>query len=402
MVLGIDNDTARTLFLDRQGLTKPPAAHCTPEDVQAMVETLGFVQIDSIRTVERAHHMILRSRNQNYRPWMVEELLEKRRTLFEHWTHDASIIPSQFFPHWHLRFKAQTMAIQQRWQKSGKSDYGKLSEAILNHVKLHGPTLARDLRPEDHVNQNKNGWWDWHPAKTCLEYLWQIGRLAICHRQGFQKAYDLAHSIIPTPYFHNDFTEDQSIDWACRTALDRLGFGTAGEISRFWALVDIKTAQSWLEEALANKTVCEVEIAGWGKKTNRSKLTKRCFTTPSILESLTALPSPSQRLRILSPFDPLVRDRKRLQFLFGVDFRIEIFVPEPKRTYGYYVFPMLEGNSIVGRIDVKALRKTGQLVVNNLWWEAGIKQTKTRIDALERELRRLARYCECHYDFYHN
>ncbi|MEM7522797.1 MAG: crosslink repair DNA glycosylase YcaQ family protein, partial [Pseudomonadota bacterium] len=172
------------------------------------------------------------------------------------------------------------------------------------------------------------------------------------------------------------------IDWACNAALDRLGFATTGEIAAFWALVSPNEAKAW---AAARNDLVDVEIeAAKGEKPRRR------VARIGALEG--DPPAPPDRVRVLSPFDPLLRNRKRARELFGFDYTIEVFVPAAKRKYGYYVFPLMEGDAMIGRIDMKADRKADELVVKGLWLEPKVKLAKGRMARLEAELERQRRF----------
>ena len=181
--------------------------------------------------------------------------------------------------------------------------------------------------------------------------------------------------------------EEEVTDWACRSALRHLGFGTSGEIAAYWKAIPPEAAKGWCRDALERGEIIEAEVEGADGERRKS------LAYPDILD--TSPPAPLPRLRILSPFDPTLRDRKRAEFLFGFFYRIEVFVPEPKRQHGYYVFPVLEGDRLVGRIDVKAFRDAGALRVKAFWPEAGVKLTKGRQAKLEAELDRLAGFAGC-------
>jgi len=384
MAIQIDNKSARLLFLHRHGLCINPAAACTKSDIQRMVEKIGFVQVDSIRTVERAHHLILFSRHQTYKHSMLEELLERDRSLFENWTHDASIIPSKFYPYWKHHFELKKATIIARWEKWGRKGFTEISREVMAHIEKNGPTLSRDLKPATTKKSNQ-GWWDWHPSKIALEFLWRTGETAISHRTGFQKAYDLAQRVIPLEHYNKEISGEDFIDWACSSALQRLGFASRGEIAAFWGLISPAIVQAWIEKNVSD--LVEVEI-----NSHDNKYSKPSWARPDILEAISILPTPPARLRILSPFDPLLRDRKRARFLFGFDYRIEVFVPQAKRRYGYYVFPILQGDRLIGRIDMKAERKGENLNIRRLWLEEKIRWSKGRKSALESELARIARF----------
>ena len=346
---------------------------------------MGFVQIDSIATVERAHHMILFARNETYRPDLLTHLLEKDRSLFENWTHDASIIPTRFFPFWRPRFQRESERLRRVYRDWHGQDFESHLAELVSHIKENGPVMARDfnhLRPE-----TARGWWDWHPAKTALEFLWRTGRLAICRRQGFQKVYDLYENVIPAAHCQDDVDTQAFTDWVCWSAIDRLGIGTSGEISSFWDSISPAEAKTWCAQKVREGTLREVGVESSDNSTPR-----KAFARPELLERLDDIPEAPGRLRILSPFDPLIRDRKRLNRLFGFDYRIEIFVPAAKRKYGYYVFPLLEGERFIGRLEVKLDKTADALSVTSLWPEPNVTWGKTRQAALDSELERHRRF----------
>lgn len=378
----VTNVQARRLFLERQGLSAPPRVQLSHDGLRDMIRDLGFVQVDSINTVARAHHMILFARNQTYRPAQLTHLLEVERALFEHWTHDASIIPVEFFPYWRFRFQRDKAALLARWRKARHEGFEEIFDAILGQVTRDGPTMARDVGSK---RKTGRGWWDWHPEKTALEFHWRTGNLAIAAREGFQKVYDITENVIPDDHRNARVNEPDFVDWACHSALTRLGIATSGEIAAFWDLVTAKEAAAWCQNAFATGELVEVQVAS----AEEGKSTK-AYAFPDIEARLRATPNPPERVRVLSPFDPLIRDRKRCLRLFGFDYRIEIFVPEAKRQYGYYVFPLLESDRFIGRIDMK--EQKGELIVTGLWLEPGVKMGKGRVAALEAELDRQRRF----------
>lgn len=380
----IPNPVARRLFLDRHALSEAPAGPASGQALHDLIERIGFVQVDSINTVARAHDMILWSRRQSYRPPALKRLLERDRTMWEHWTHDASILPTRLHGVWQHRFQRDEQRLEANWKRWFRDGYQAQFDIILNRIAKDGPLGTADVG-EGEV-RGRGGWWDWHPSKTALEWLWRTGRLAITRRDGFAKIYDLTERVIPEA-LRAPVPEDAVTDWACRSALRHLGFATSGEIAAYWKAVSPDAARDWCRNALARGEIIEAEVEGaQGQR-------RKVFVFPDLPE--VDCPDPTPRLRILSPFDPALRDRDRAEFLFGFYYRIEVFVPEPKRVYGYYVFPVLEGDRLVGRIDVKAFRDVGALRVKGFWPEAGVKLTKARRGKLEAELDRLAAFAGC-------
>jgi uncharacterized protein YcaQ len=376
----IPNRAARAIFLDHHGLADTPTGSGKGADLQQVIDDLGFVQIDSINTVSRAHHMILHTRRPAYRPRNLALLHDRDRGVFEHWTHDASMISMQHFPHWGLKFRRYA----ERWKKGRRAGFEGKFDEILTRISDHGPCCSGDVGEGE--ERSSGGWWDWHPSKAALEYLWRTGQLSVCHRQGFRKYYDLTENVIPAEHMNARPKLEETIDWACRSALDRLGYATSGELAAFWDLIKPDEAKAWCAAALKRGEITEAEIGldtgGWRKS----------FVWPETLDQDT--PAVTSRLRILSPFDPALRDRKRAERLFGFHYRIEIFVPEAKRTYGYYVFPILEGNKLIGRVDVKADRDKDRLHVKALWPEVGVQFGAGRITRLESALARSARLAD--------
>lgn len=382
MAILISNDAARRIFLARQGLSAPPARAMTKAQLLDVITDIGFVQVDSIATVERAHHQIIFSRNQTYKRPHLTELLEKDRALFEHWTHDASILPVTFYPYWKHRFRRREPIIQERWRNWHGEGFDVAFEETYRRIAETGPAMSRDLKAEGHQS---GGWWNWHPSKTALEYLWHTGKLAVSGRVNFQKVYDLAERVIPPEHHDREVSHDAFIDWACRQALMRLGFATSGEIAAFFDIVSPQEARQWVSEH--RDELCEVSLASSDGTKERVSYAFEGFTGEA-----EAGIEPPNRIRVLSPFDPLLRNRARTERLFGFYYRIEVFVPEPKRQYGYYVFPLLEADRLIGRIDMKAERKGGTLDVRRLWLEKGVRPSSGRLAKLDAELNRLAKF----------
>ncbi|WP_299966772.1 crosslink repair DNA glycosylase YcaQ family protein [uncultured Roseobacter sp.] len=381
----LDNRQARRLFLDRHGLSENPAGPASGTALLSLIEHLGFVQLDSIDTLARAHDLILFSRRPRYRPKALKRLYERDRALFEHWTHDAAVIPMAFYRQWQLRRERDAARLREKWSQWRREGFEAQFQPVLDQIRACGPLCSADVGQGE--KRGSGGWWDWHPSKTALEYLWRSGALCVVGRDGFRKKYDLTERVIErglcTPLEPEETT--QIIHWCCEEALARLGFATPAEIAAFWDHVTLPEAKAWCASELARGALAPVEItcADGGRR--------EVFARPDIMADPALDVPPTRRLRVLSPFDPALRDRKRAGRLFGFDYRIEIFVPEAKRQYGYYVFPILEGDRLVGRVDMKARRDRDMLWVRALWPEPGVRWGKGRIAAFEAELARLVR-----------
>lgn len=379
----LDNTQARRIFLDRHRLSEAPQGAATGDDLLEMITSLGFVQLDSINTVARAHDLILFARRPRYRPKALKHLYEKQRALFEHWTHDAAVIPLSFYPQWHLRRQRDADKLRARWRDGRREGFEKQFQAVLDQIKSEGPLRSSDVGKGE--ARGSGGWWDWHPSKTALEYLWRSGALAVVGREGFQKRYDLTERVLEAHLCDATHApdEEETIEWCCDQSLARLGFATHTEMAAFWAHITPAEARRWCLAELAAGRLEQVEITG------ADGSVKPAYARPELDQDPSLQIPPSQRLRILSPFDPALRDRKRAERLFGFHYRIEVFVPEPQRVYGYYVFPILQGDRLVGRVDMKAFRDQEVLRIKALWPEAGVRWGKARQRALESEMERL-------------
>ncbi|MEP2783728.1 MAG: crosslink repair DNA glycosylase YcaQ family protein [Pseudoruegeria sp.] len=375
--LRIPNKTARHLWLSSQGLSSTPTG---PLDVLNIIRTLGFVQLDTIQVVSRAHHHILWSRNQNYREPMLDRLLGQNRTIFEHFTHDASVIPMEFLPMWERQFKRKQAQLDRAGWYKGLPDAA-ARELIKTRIRHEGPlsTHAFDTKIDGPKKM-----WARPPHKLALDYMWYSGELATSHRKNFNKYYDLAERVFPHPIDAGGLSDQQQINWLCTAALTRMGFGAPGDIQRYWDAVTAAEVRDWIARPGTALQPVEFETADgqW-----------IAAHAPADIESrLASLSSPTKRLRILNPFDPVIRDRNRLSRLFGFEYRIEMFVPAAKRIWGYYVFPILEGDKVVGRIEIKANRKNSTLNILNFWPEGNTRWTTARHQKLEAELDRMRRF----------
>lgn len=377
MALKISNRDARRLWLDTQLLSSTPTGR--PE-VLATIEKLGFVQLDTIRIVARAHHHILWSRNQNYREPMLNRLLADDRGIFEHFTHDASVLPMAFFPLWRRQFRRLESKVRAMYRDGNLPDKAGLA-SIKSRIEREGPLSTRAF---DTRHYGKPAMWRRPPHKLALDYMWYAGELSTSHRENFTKFYDLTERVIPDSVRKDDRSDAEQIGWLCRAALDRLAFGTEGDIQRFWAATDLGEVRAWASGTDTKPVQVQVETAD-GEWTT-------ALAPPDIEDRLAHASLPTSRLRIINPFDPAVRDRNRLLRLFGFAYTNEMFVPAARRRWGYYVYPLLEADVFVGRIELKADRKAGTLSVLGFWPEPGVNWSRKRQDKLGSELARLGRF----------
>ena len=375
--LKISNRAARRLWLTTQGLATTPTGAL---DILPIIRQLGFVQLDTIRVVARAHHHIIWNRNQHYREPMLNRLLANERRLFEHYTHDASVLPMEFYPMWRRQFRRLKERIDRSaWYGTMLDAAGR--DAIKTRIANEGPLSTHAF---DTKVSGAKGMWKRPPHKLALDYMWYAGELATSHRENFKKFYDLSERVIPEVWRSQEHADEAQVDWLCDAALQRLGFGTLSEIQKFWNAADPREVNAWAERA--GPSVAPVDLQAADGSWSQS------YAPGDIETRLSEATATSSRLRIINPFDPIVRDRARLKRIFGFDYRIEIFVPVAKRKWGYYVFPLLEGDRFVGRIEAKADRDQGVLTITNVWPEPGVKWSAPRSAKLEAELIRFARF----------
>jgi uncharacterized protein YcaQ len=385
-MLTLSNRTARRLILQLQGLSDPPHRKLDAVNLHELVCQLGLVQVDSIRWVQRAHHMILFSRCQHYRPADLRHLIEDRRWLFENYTHDASVLPAEYYRYWRHRFARDRDRLRQRMIKWQGDGFVKHCSAVLRKIRRDGAVRSRDL--QHHNAKDTSAMWQWHDGKAALEFLWRTGKLGIAARDGFQKVYDLAERVIGADDYAARCSRSEFINWSCRSALRRLGFATAAEIAGYWNHVSPDEVNQWLSRPGNNAAIkVAVENADGTRTTG-------LFARDDIEALASEVPPPPARIRALSPFDPVMRNRIRVQRLFDFQYRIEIYVPAAKREYGYYIFPLLEADRLIGRIDIRADKQANCLEIKRLWMEAGCRLTTARRQRLDQELSRLAKLAD--------
>ncbi|WP_120499684.1 winged helix-turn-helix domain-containing protein [Roseovarius sp. EL26] len=369
--LQIPNKQARHLWLWTNGLSEAPTG---PLDVMGLIRNLGFVQIDTIRNVTRAHNHIIWSRNQNYREGMIWDLLAKRE-LFEHFTHDASLIPMEYLPMWRRQFRRLGEKVSKSdWYQSGLGQ--EEISSIRKRIELEGALSTHAFE----TKADKREMWARPPHKKALDQMWYSGELATCHRENFVKYYDLGERVFPASASDHGNDADH-INKLCNQAIDRLSVATTGEIQRFWDAMNAQEAKT----GASGQNLVPVSVQG------ADGLYRDAWAVADIEERLLKLTHPTIRLRILNPFDPMIRDRIRLERLFGFAYRNEMFVPKAKRRWGYYVYPLLEGDRFVGRLELKADRAQGGMQVIGFWPEPGVKWGAVRLAKLDAELQRFAR-----------
>jgi uncharacterized protein YcaQ len=380
----ISAPAARRLLLGAQGLLEDPQRRATLPAVAKLISRLGFVQVDTINVLARAHDLTLFSRLHSFDPGQLQSLAEGKRALFEGFTHDASVIPAAWYPFWKPRFKrdADRMRGNAWWQYHFRdTDAAAVLRTVRQRITEEGPLMSKDFEHPE----KRGPWWGWKPQKAALDFLWRSGELAIRGRVNFHKVYDLAERVHPDGHAHPEPDPAAHREWACATAAERLVVFTPKELAEFWNALDAAEAKLWCASAQQDGRILPALV-----NSADGSPAQKAFALADYESRTRRLPEPPEGTRLLSPFDPVIRDRARGLRRFNFDYRFEAFVPEPKRIYGYYVLPILDGDRITGRLDAKLHRDRGVLEVKGLWWEAGIKPTKARRKALDEALEGLA------------
>ena len=336
----------RRIALNQQGLLKADSFGRGKLATLRAIEHIGYVQIDTISVVERAHHHVLWSRVSNYTPKFLDQLV-KQRKLFEYWFHAASWLPMRDY-----RF-----ALPRMNKINGERGWfvncdKKLIRLILERVREEGPLRARDF--ED-TRKGKKEWWDWKPAKQALEQLFMQGELMVGGREGFQKVYDLPERVLPDWVDTREPGMEEYASHLIDTSLRAHGFATQKTISY------LRKGQV-LREAIREQL--QLRIDAGSITTVALKDSSLVYADAELLE--TRAPRSSAIVRILSPFDNAVIQRQRGRDLFDFDYQIECYLPQPKRQFGYFCLPVLYRDRFVGRIDCKAHRKQKRLEVKSV------------------------------------
>lgn len=342
-------DQARKIVLLSQGIHKQPLSADGKKQrgksaALSAIEQLGYIQLDSISVVQRAHHHSLWNRVGSYQPNHLDQLL-KDKQVFEYWSHAAAYLPMHDY-RFSLPRKQAIAGGDKHW--FDKDD--KLMQEIVQRITVEGPLQARDFEQD---TEKKSGWWDWKPAKKALEQLFIQGELMVAERQGFQKVYDLTERVLPAGI---DTSTPDNEEY-CQHLITR--FLTANGIAKAehfgYLLKGIKTPiKKQCEQMFANGQLIKVQL-------NQQDH----YALPGVTDLLNQSLSRT-KVKILSPFDNLLIQRKRTKELFDYDYQIECYVPADKRRYGYFSLPLLWGQRFAGRMDAKMDRKTGTLKLVHL------------------------------------
>jgi len=337
----------RRLALAAQGLLQAQPYGRGLAGARKAINHIGYVQIDTISVVERAHHHVFHSRVPKFKPDMTNQMLLDG-DIFEYWTHAAAFLPIADF-RFSLPYKHAIKSGQTHWYKNPDK---KLMGELLARIRSDGPIRSRDVE----INTTKRaGWWDWKPAKKALEQMYMEGDLMVSDREGFQKTYDLTERVLPS---HVNSQIPGIEEFAAHIVDQQLrchGFASLKGLTYQRRNAELRKAvKALVNERLAQRTLEQVQVS----------------SGEVFLLEAGALERPLHRLNsrmlILSPFDNSVIQRERLKALFQYDYQLECYVPAAKRQYGYFCLPLLYRGEFIGRMDCKAHRKSSHLEIKSL------------------------------------
>ncbi|MBU2946673.1 winged helix-turn-helix domain-containing protein [Zobellia uliginosa] len=364
---------AQKLVLLSQLLPTPKVVGSAQDATLSAIEHLGYIQIDTISVIERAHHHTLYNRNSRYKSAHLEELIADKK-VFEYWAHAASYLPMTDYRFTLPRKQAIASGKQKHWYKRDVQ----LMQSVAERIKAEGPLMAKDFNKKG----KKHGEWKTAPTKQALENLFMEGELMISKRVNFHKVYDLTERVLPSSLNTTTPTDDEYGKFLVKKYLRANGLGKLTEMTYL-----IKNTKPLVTNALDTML-----------KTGEIELVNVSNTAYYVLpEALKLLNQPLARkkLKILSPFDNLLIQRKRMTDLFNFDYTLECYVPQHKRKHGYFSLPILWDGKLVARMDSKADRKEKVLYIHQLTLEPSLRKTEAFADALGRELQSFMEFNAC-------
>lgn len=347
-------EQARLILLQSQGLLQTHIGE-GKEAALSIVEHLGYIQIDTLAVVSRAHHHTLWTRFAEYNELILTELLEKDKSIFEYWSHAASYLPMSDY-RFSLPRKKEYADGKSHWFGQDK----KMNAYVIDRIKAEGELQSKDFEFKRSANAN---WYEWKPAKRALEQLFMEGKVMVAKRKGFQKVYDLTERVLPSTVDISFPIQKEIAEHLIMKNIRAYGLVQEKEITYLQSNLK-ESVSKVLKRLLKEGELVEAKIEGIQDAL--------FYTTVQQLKILNKIKS-SDSLHLLSPFDNAVIQRKRLQTIFDFDYQIECYVPEAKRKFGYFTLPVLYQDKFVARLDPKADRATKTFYIRSIHFEKGFK-----------------------------
>jgi hypothetical protein len=366
----ISADQARRIVLAAQGLAEPrPSGRVDRRHVRGFFRRLGLLQIDSVNVLVRSHYLPLFSRLGPYDRSLLDRFAYEHHEAFEYWGHVASLIRSDLQPALRWRMASDHgFSGMRRWV----ADNAEVIERVHAEVMAAGPLSAGDL---DDETRKRGPWWGWGDTKRALEHLFHAGRVGAGRRGNFERTYSDPALVLSAGLLEQATpSEPEALRILLEQSARGHGLGTATDLADYFRL-PITRVRPLLEEMALDGTLERVEVEGWEQNAYRHPSAR--------------LPRKVEAHALVSPFDSVMWDRDRVERIFGFRYRIEIYVPEPKRVHGYYVLPFLLGDRYVARVDLKADRAGSRLLVQSAFAERDVVRAEVA-QSLAAELRSMA------------
>jgi uncharacterized protein YcaQ len=366
--------TARRVALAAQGFTDAlPTGAVTKRHVKRVVARTNLLQMDTVNLFQRAHYLPVFSRAGSYDIGLVDRLAYRDHELFEYWGHEASLLPVALHPLLRWRME-RARNLEEGWGGPLRAmrDRPEFVAEVLRMVRERGPVGAGEIREGE---RNKGAWWSWDETKVALEFLFWSGQVTTANRRSFERLYDVPERVLPREVLDAPTpSREEAQRELIRLSARAHGVAVEKDLRDYFRL-SVTDARDAIASLVESGELLPVQVEGWKQ--------------PAFLWPDAAFPRRVQRSALLSPFDPLVWERARTERLFGFTYRIEIYVPAPKRVHGYYVLPFLHDEAMAARVDLKADRKAGVLRVLSSWLEPG-QDPFAVATALRAELNRAA------------
>ncbi len=376
--------SARRIVLHAQLLDDKTKLPKGKEGVAQTIETLGYVQIDTINVIERAHHHTLWNRRPDYHPDMLHELQAKDRRVFEYWGHAHSYLPMSDY-RYYLRRMREYENPHSKWEKQQMDKYGHLMEPMMERIRNEGPLSSKDF--ESAPESERKPMWHPKPARAALSLLvWKV-ELMISERRNNQKVFDLTERVLPDNVDTSVPDPDELGQFLVRRALSALGVATEKEIRNHIDAAGKEVISKSLNDLEESVEVIRVKIKGL------ENIAYYAFL--DTIEKSTKQNRLKDKVILLSPFDNLIIQRDRIKRLFDFEYALECYTPPVKRDYGYYVLPILWGDQLVGRLDPKTDRKEKTLIIRNLVFETNFKEIDKFLPAFADSMGYFARFNNC-------
>lgn len=348
---------ARRIALGAQGFTRARPLSVSGRHVHKVMNRLGVLQIDSVNVFARSHYLPLFSRLGAYEPALLDRVfLSGTSHYVEYLAHEATFIPIEDWPLWRFRMED----FRRRWADEGSwtSSNARTMQWVQDELRARGPLRPADIRAD--APRERGTWWDWDDVKLALEHLWRTGDVAISGRRGFERTYALAEQVIPESVRSEEISRDDAIHELTRRAARSSGVATQSDLADYYRIRDRAAVARSITALVDAGELQPVQVRGWERGGR---------PLPAWRHRDAVLPRKVETAALLTPFDPVVWFRERALRVFDLDYRIEIYVPAEKRRFGYYSLPVLVGDRVVARVDLKADRATSTLQVQSAWWE---------------------------------